>query len=109
MTRRRKFIGLLGSAAASVFLRPLSVRAKQRLLRIGIIDNGPLWDPFRQALREFGYIEGRSIAFEYRETSGTPESLTAAAGELAQLSVDVIATYGTAASRAARDATGRIP
>jgi putative ABC transport system substrate-binding protein len=105
--RRRKFTGLLASAAAATFLRP--ARAQQRLPRIGIIDNAPLWDPFRQALREFGYIEGRSIAFEYRETGSTPQGLTAAAGELAQLSVDVIATYGTAATRAARDATSRIP
>src|SRR6266550_3921784 len=109
MTHRRKFVGLLGGAAASGFLRPLTVRAQQRLPRVGIIDNTPMWDPFRQALRELGYIEGRSIAFEYRESTGTPAGLTAAAGELAQLSVDVIATYGTVATRAARDATSRIP
>ena len=95
MTHRRKFIVLLGSAAASGFLRPLTVRAQQRLPRVGIIDNTPMWDPFRQALRELGYIEGRSIAFEYRESTGTPAGLTAAVGELVQQSVDVIATYGT--------------
>ena len=106
--RRRDFIAGLGGVAASTFLG-LGLRAQQRIPRIGIIDNTPMWDPFRQTLRELGYIEGRSIAFEYRETSGTPEGLAAAAGELAQLSVDVIATYGTAASRAAREATSRIP
>jgi len=109
MTHRRKIISLLGCAAVSSVLRPLTVHAQQRIPRVGIIDSTPLWDSFRQALREFGYVEGRSVTYEYRESMGTAEGLAAAAGELAQLSVDVIATYGTAASRAARDATSRIP
>ena len=77
--------------------------------RVGIIDNSPLWDPFRQGLREHGYVEGRTIAFEYREAGGAPGRLAAAATELARLPVDVIATYGTPASRAAKRATESIP
>jgi ABC-type uncharacterized transport system substrate-binding protein len=107
MRRRREFITLLGGAAAW----PLVARAQQRarIPRIGIIDNAPIWDHFRDSLREQGYIEGRSIAFEYRATDGSAKSLAAAAAELARLPVDAIATYGTPATRAAKVTTTKIP
>jgi putative ABC transport system substrate-binding protein len=108
--RRRDFIGLLGGAAAGpALLWPLGARAQGNVLRVGIIDNSPLWEPFRRALREHGYVEGRTIAFEYREAADDPARLVAAAAELARLPVDVIATYGTPATRAAMRATDRIP
>ena len=109
--KRREFIALLGGAAAPAF--PLAARARNsgrtKIPRIGIIDDGPIWEPFRQALREAGYVEGQTIAFEYRRADGNPERLAAAAAELARLPVDVIATYGTPASRAAKAATSTIP
>jgi putative ABC transport system substrate-binding protein len=57
--RRRAFISLLGGAAAW----PLAALAQQpaRVPRIGIIDDAPMWHSFRQALREFGYVEGQSV------------------------------------------------
>jgi hypothetical protein len=56
--KRRAFISLLGSAAAAAW--PLAARAQQatRVPRIGIIDDSPAWDPFRQGLRDVGYQEG---------------------------------------------------
>ena len=57
----------------------------------------PIWTPFREALREAGYIDGQTIAFEYRAADGNPARLAAAAAELARLPVDLIATYGTPA------------
>jgi putative ABC transport system substrate-binding protein len=104
---RRAFITLLGAAAAW----PRMARAQQALKvpRIGIIDDSPLWDRFRQGLRGLGYIEGRNIAFEYRSTQGRPDQLAAAASELARLPVDLIATYGTPSTRAAMQATTTIP
>lgn len=57
--KRREFIALVGGAAASV---PLAARAQQRpkkIPRIGIIDDGPIWQPFKDALREAGYIADR--------------------------------------------------
>jgi putative ABC transport system substrate-binding protein len=108
MMRRREFIALGGAAAAM----PLAARAQQRpkkIPRIGIIDDGPIWNPFRQALREAGYIEGQNIAFEYRRADGDTTRLSVAAAELARLPVDVIMTYGTPASRAAKAATSAIP
>ena len=57
-------------------------------------------------IREAGYLE---IAFEYRSAEGQPERLAAAAKELAAVPVDIIVTSGTAATRAAQQATSTIP
>jgi putative ABC transport system substrate-binding protein len=106
--RRRNFIALLGSAATW----PLAARAQQRpskIPRIGIIDDAAIWDHFRQGLRDLGYIEGQTIAIEYRSAEGKPDRLAAVANELAGLPVDLIATYGTAAAYAANQATTAIP
>jgi putative ABC transport system substrate-binding protein len=107
--KRREFITLVGGAAA---LRPLTARAQQRgkkIPRVGIIDDGPIWEPFRTAFREAGYVVGTTIAFEYRNSDGDPGRLAAAAADLVRLPVDVIATYGTPPSRAAKAATSAIP
>ena len=107
--RRRELITLLGGAAATW---PLAARAQQsvtKMPRVGIIDNAAIWDHFRQGLRDLGYIEGRNIAIEYRSAEGRPGRLVAAATELVRLPVDVIATYATPATEAAKQATTTIP
>src|SRR5258707_1730642 len=107
--RRRNFIAPLGGAAIA---RPLAVHAQQRtskIPRIGIIDDAAIWDHFRQGLRDLGYIEGQTIAFEYRSAEGKPDRLAAAAKELAGIPVDLIATSGTAASYAAKQSSTAIP
>jgi putative tryptophan/tyrosine transport system substrate-binding protein len=104
---RRDFITLLSGAAAAW---PLAARAQQRKIpRIGIIDDAAIWDQFRQGLRDLGYVEDQTVAFEYRSAEGKPDRLATAANELARLPVDVIATYGTAATYAAKQATTAIP
>jgi putative ABC transport system substrate-binding protein len=106
--KRRQFITLIGGAA----VWPLAARAQQpvsKIPRVGIIDPAAQWDPFRQGLRELGYIEGRNIAIEYRSAEAGPERLVAAATELAQLQVDVIVTFGSPATQAAKQATTTIP
>jgi putative ABC transport system substrate-binding protein len=106
--KRREFITLLGGA---VVASPLAARAQQsvKIPRIGIIDDAPIWDHFRRGLRDAGYLERQNIAFEYRLAGGQPERLAAAAKQLAALPVDIIMTSGTAATRAAQQATGTIP
>jgi putative ABC transport system substrate-binding protein len=108
--KRREFITLLGGAAASW---PFAARAQQavsKMPRIGIIDPGAIWgDQFRQALRDLGYVEGRNIALEYRSPEETPDRLVAAATDLAQLPVDVIVSFGSPATQAAKQATTTIP
>ena len=106
MNRRDTLLALLALAW------PLVARAQRqpaKIARIGIIDNTLMWDAFRQGLRELGYVEGRNIAFEYREAEGVPERLAKAATELARLPVDVIAVFGTPPSRAAKQASATIP
>jgi putative tryptophan/tyrosine transport system substrate-binding protein len=107
--KRREFISLLGGAAAAW---PLAARAQQsgsKKPRIGIIDPGARWDHFRQGLRDLGYIEGRDVAIEYRSSEVRPEQLVVAATELAQLPVDVMVTFGSPATQAAKQATTTIP
>jgi putative ABC transport system substrate-binding protein len=72
--RRRQFITLLGGAAAASFLWPHAARAQQlaKLPTIGFLGaSTPLFESqrvtaFVQRLRELGWIEGRTIAIEYR-------------------------------------------
>src|SRR5215469_2239349 len=106
--RRRDFMALLGSAAATW---PLAAHAQQaaKIPRIGILDDAPMWQAFRHALRELGYVEGQNIAYEYRYGEGAPDRLAAVAAELVRRPVDVIATYGTPPTQAAKEATASIP
>jgi hypothetical protein len=56
---RREFISLFGGAAAAAW--PLAARAQQtatKIPRIGIIDDAPNFNHFREALHDLGYIEG---------------------------------------------------
>ena len=108
--RRREFITLIGGAAAW----PLAARAQGPsavvgMPRIGIIDDEPLWDNFRQGLRDLGYIENQNIAIEYRSAEGKVDRLVQAARELVSLPVNAIVVFGSTAARAARQATLTIP
>jgi putative ABC transport system substrate-binding protein len=106
--RRREFILALGGAAAW----PLMAQAQQppeRMRRIGIIDDAPMWNAFRQGLRDHGYLEGQNIALDYKYADGVPERLAEAAAELVRRPVDVIATYGTPPTLAVKEATATIP
>lgn len=108
---RRQIIRLVGGTAAfaAATACPRGSVGAAKIARVGIIDDGPDWEAFRQELRELNYIEGKNIAFEYRRADGTPDRLAAAARELAQVPVNVIAVYGTPAAQAARQVTKSIP
>jgi putative ABC transport system substrate-binding protein len=110
--KRREFMALLGGVLAASCDLPFAVCAQERpskIVRIGIIDDSPMWNDYRQGLRAAGYIEGRNLTFAYRVAEGKPERLAMAAAELARLPVDLIATYGTPATQAAKAATSTIP
>src|SRR5207253_6795075 len=77
--------------------------------RIGIIDYSPRWNAFRHELRDLGYLEGQNIAFDYAYADGVLERLADAAAALVRRPVHVIATFGTPASLAAKQATTTIP
>ena len=109
--RRRRFITLLGGAAAAW---PMAARAQQKLPTIGLLGTasasawGPWTAAFVKRLRELGWIEGRTIAIEYRWADGRRERFTEIAAEFVERKVDVILTSG-AAGNAAKKATSTIP
>jgi ABC-type uncharacterized transport system substrate-binding protein len=112
--RRREFITLLGGAAVAW---PLAARAQQpgKLPTIGFLGaNTPSIESqriaaFVQRMRELGWIEGRTVAIEYRWAEGRSERPAELAAEFVQLKVDVIVTYGTPAVVAVKQATSVIP
>jgi putative tryptophan/tyrosine transport system substrate-binding protein len=65
--------------------------------------------PFRERLREIGYIEGQNITIDYRYWEGKVERLPDLAAEFVRLNCDVIVTQGTEAAEAAKNATKTIP
>jgi putative tryptophan/tyrosine transport system substrate-binding protein len=108
---RRQIIRLVGGTAvfAAADTRPPGGVGATKNARVGIIDDGPDWEAFRQELHELNYIEGQNIAFENRRADGMPDRLATAARELAQMPVDVIAVYGTPAAQAVQRASQSIP
>jgi putative tryptophan/tyrosine transport system substrate-binding protein len=107
--RRREFITLLGGASAAWQFAARAQGPPRKIARIGIIDDTPSWDPFRQQLHELQYVEGQNVAYVYLRTNGDPDQLDAAASALAHIPVDVIVAFGTPRAKAAQRATKTIP
>jgi putative ABC transport system substrate-binding protein len=109
--KRREFIALIGGGGLLLAAKVKRAWGQQpaKIPRIGILDDAPMWQPFRQALHEFGYVEGQNIAYEYRYGEGAPDRLATVVAELVRRPVDLIATYGTQATHAAKEATATIP
>ena len=81
---------------------------------IGFMRGGSPTDPkveaFRQGLRELGYVEGKNIIIEVRNTEGKTDHFSGVAAELVRLKVDIIvAAGGSAVVLAAKPATDTIP
>jgi putative tryptophan/tyrosine transport system substrate-binding protein len=109
--RRREFIALISGASVAW---PLAARTQQtRLPIIGFLGaNAMAWSPwttaFVQRLHELGWIEGHTIAIEYRWNEGQPERIAEIAAEFIRLKVDVIVTNAIVAP-ALKQATTVIP
>jgi ABC-type uncharacterized transport system substrate-binding protein len=111
--KRRKFIMVLGAAAAW----PVAALAQQAgsLLRIGLLWPGasapapPRMDAFRQGLRESGLVEGRDVVIELRYAQDGLQQLPELASELVRLKVDVFQASGDLAPRVAQQATATVP
>ena len=114
MNDRRIFIATL---ALSLLWAPLAADAQQsgKVPRIGFLGNSTatleanLVGPFREGLRDLGYVEGRNILIEYRWADGKYERFPTLIAELIAQKVDVIVTAGTPAALAVKKATTSIP
>lgn len=108
--QRREFLGLMGGAAVTW---PLAARAQQpeRMRRIGVLlVNGPEpIGPYREALGDLGYFEGRNIQIEVRSAQGQDTRLAELAADLVRSRVDVIVAVLTPAVYAAKNETRDIP
>ena len=78
-------------------------------LSAGTRTSGGAFDSIREKLREAGYIEGKNVRFEPRYADQRIERLPELAADLVRRDVDVIVTGGPTATRAAKQATSRIP
>jgi len=111
---RRTFISTL---AGGLLAAPLAAKAQQtgKVYRIGFLGNSTaaleanLVGPFREGLRDLGYVEGRNVLIEYRWAEGKYDRFPALIGELLALKVAVIVTAGTPATLAVKKATTSVP
>jgi putative tryptophan/tyrosine transport system substrate-binding protein len=112
--KRREAIMLLSGAAAAW---PITARAQQlsRVPRIGVLLLGtptsfaPRTQAFVEGLRDLGYVEGRTVAIEWKWGQDRDDLLPDLAAELVRSQVDVIVTGGTPPTKALKNATRTIP
>src|SRR5829696_6066659 len=110
--RRREF---LRSSAGFAVLIPLGASAQGlrpgKLVRIGILMAEPFQplQSLRQELHSLNYVEGQNLRLDYRFAGQADDQYPALANELAALNVDLIVTFGTPATLAAKRATATIP
>jgi putative ABC transport system substrate-binding protein len=111
--KRRQFITLLGGTAVAW---PLAARAQPaaKVYTIGVLaltspDPEPLVKALRDGLRDANYVEGRNLRLEVRSAPARPDLQLEKAAELVGLKVDLIVTFFTPTTLAAKQATREIP
>src|SRR6266446_6904985 len=104
MMDRRTF---LAGTGAVLLAAPLAAEAQSSTTtpRIGLLADATSWEPLRLGLRDLGYVEGKSITLEERSSQGQNERFADLASDLVRLNVNIIVTWGTPATLAAKQAT----
>jgi putative ABC transport system substrate-binding protein len=106
---KRRGLLAMASAAAAV---PRAAFAQKPMPRVGFLvagDPEPGWSLFKKAMTGLGYVEGRSVAYEYRLADPDGRQLERLAAELVHLKVDVLVPMLSPAIVAARKATSTTP
>ena len=112
LMERRAFLAIV---AGGLLAAPLVVEAQQaKVYRIGLLSTGnprstAIFQAFEQRLRELGYVEGQNLAIEFRTAEGRTDRLPGLAAELVRLNVDVVVVATDPATRAAKEASAKIP
>jgi len=115
MNNRRRLVIALGAGVLAAPLSSLAQAPTAKVARIGLLGPGSAasnegWTAALLAnLRDLGYVEGRNLGVESRWADGKNDRLPDLAGELVRRNVDVIVTFQTPASLAAKQATKTIP
>jgi len=111
----KNIFGLLLIVAVLGDVRIAQAQQSGKIPRIGFLGNSTaaleenLVGPFREGLRNLGYVEGKNILTEYRWAEGKYDRFPALIGELVAQKVEVIVTAGTPASLAVKKAAPSIP
>jgi ABC-type uncharacterized transport system substrate-binding protein len=109
----KKVICLALSAILLALVLPTQAQQPKKIPRIGYLSGigseAPTVEAFRRGLRDLGYIEGKNILFEYRDTGVTQDRIPGLVAELVQLKVDVLVVSTGPTIRAAKQATQTIP
>jgi putative ABC transport system substrate-binding protein len=105
--RRRQML----LAAGALLVAPIVAQAQRptKPYRIGLLRTDDSQALLQQSLRELGYVEGRDVVFEIRNTEGRSERLDDFARDLVRLKVDVIVAVNPAGVLSAERATATIP
>jgi putative tryptophan/tyrosine transport system substrate-binding protein len=116
---RGAFLGLAAVVVVALVVagasRQASGQSRESMPRVGMLTPAPsptakpAWDAFREAMKELGYVERKSVAYEYRSAEGQPERLPELATELTKLPVKVMVVANTPGNLAAKRATTTIP
>ena len=117
--KRREFISLLGSAAATSVSWPLAAKAQraERVRRIGVLMNLTADDPegqarvaaFLQGLQEAGWAVGRNLRIDIRWGAGDVERIRSYAAELVAFAPDVIVASTNQVMVSMQQATRTVP
>jgi len=112
---RSRHGGLAVILLAGLLAAPVALHAQSaKTARVGLLlpsddSTTTFLVPFRQGLRDLGYVEGRTVSLEVRSANGRTDRLPGLARELVRMNVDVLVTITPPGVRAAREATSTIP
>src|SRR5438552_16450770 len=110
-------LGLIVSLTLLLLAGPLAADGQQaaRVYRVGVLLSGPVSalaasvQAFREGLRELGYVEGQNLAIELRGMTTAESRLDRLAADLVRSKTDVLVTWASPATLAAKRATSTVP